>query len=234
MNPQKMNRYIFYSLIVFFNFSGLNAQIQSNRVTYLAEKIYQADTAFGTANAMVVENGIILYVGDVKTADSLYPTTTKKEFAGKYIYPGFIDAHCHFLAYSKGLTEVDLVGSKSEADVINRAKKFAKKNKLPWLIGRGWDQNDWAVKNFPNMQKLSKAFPTRPVCLSRIDGHAVWINVAAVKQLHLNPDTLIFGGEFVKVNGEFTGICIDNAADWVKSRLPSVPFTAWEKAWKQA
>jgi predicted amidohydrolase YtcJ len=229
MNPQKMNRYIFYSLLVFFNFSGLNAQNQSNRIIYLAEKIYHADTAFGTSTAMVVENGIILYMGDVRTADSLYPMTTKKEFAGKYIYPGFIDAHCHFLAYSKGLTEVDLVGSKSEADVINRAKKFAKKNKLPWLIGRGWDQNDWAVKNFPNMQKLSKAFPTRPVCLSRIDGHAVWINAAAVKQLHLNPDTLIFGGEFVKVNGEFTGICIDNAADWVKSRLPAVPFTAWEK-----
>ena len=229
MNPQKMNRNIFYSLIVLFNFSGLSAQIQSNRVTYIAEKIYQADTAFGTATAMVVENGVILYTGDVRTADSLYPMTTKKEFAGKYIYPGFIDAHCHFLAYSKGLTEVDLVGSTSEADVIKRAKKIAKKNKLPWLIGRGWDQNDWAVKAFPNMQKLSKAFPDRPVCLSRIDGHAVWINAAAMKQLHLNPDTLIFGGEFVKVNGEFTGICIDNAADWVKSQLPSVPFSAWEK-----
>ncbi len=98
-------------LIVFFSHLGLYAQNQPNRTMYLAEKIYQCDTAFSTANAMVVENGVILYVGDVRTADSLYPMTPKTEFAGKYIYPGFIDAHCHFLAYSKGLTEVDLVGS---------------------------------------------------------------------------------------------------------------------------
>ena len=72
-----------------------------------------ADTGFTTATAMVVENSIILYTGDVRTADSLYPNTTKLAFPGKFIYPGFIDAHCHFLAYSKGLTEVDLVGCKS-------------------------------------------------------------------------------------------------------------------------
>ena len=215
-------------LIVFFSQLSLHAQNQPNRTMYLAEKIYQCDTAFSTANAMVVENGVILYVGDVRTADSLYPMTPKTEFVGKYIYPGFIDAHCHFLAYSKGLTEVDLVGSKSEADVIKRTKKFAKKNTLPWLIGRGWDQNDWANKSFPGMALLDKAFPNTPVCLSRIDGHAVWINSAAVKALNLNTQQVIAGGEFVYKDGKFQGICIDNAADLVKSKLPEVPFTAWE------
>ena len=228
MNPQKMNRLFYFFLIVFFNTTLLSAQNQSNRTLYVAEKIYTADTGFSEARAMVVENGIILFVGDVKTADSLYPMTPKMEFPGKYIYPGLIDAHCHFLAYSKGLTEVDLVGCKSEADAVKRAKKFSKKNTLPWLIGRGWDQNDWANKAYPSMALLDKAFPNTPVCLSRIDGHAVWINSAAVKALNLNTDVQIPGGEFVKGNGKFQGICIDNAADLVKSQLPKVPFSAWE------
>jgi predicted amidohydrolase YtcJ len=223
-----MKRFFLKLIIVFFSQLTLTAQNQPVRTIYLAEKIYTADTGFSVANAMVVENGIIQYVGNARTADSLYPNTTKMEFPGKYIYPGFIDAHCHFLAYSKGLTEVDLVGTKSEADVVKRAKKFSKKNKLPWLIGRGWDQNDWTVKQYPSMALLDKAFPNTPVCLSRIDGHAVWINSAAVKALNLNTDAIIPGGEFVKLNGKFQGICIDNAADLVKSQLPEVPFSAWE------
>ena len=223
-----MKRFFLKLIIVFFSQLTLTAQNQPVRTIYLAEKIYTADTGFSVANAMVVENGIIQYVGNARTADSLYPNTTKMEFPGKYIYPGFIDAHCHFLAYSKGLTEVDLVGTKSEADVVKRAKKFSKKNKLPWLIGRGWDQNDWTVKQYPSMAVLDKAFPNTPVCLSRIDGHAVWINSAAVKALNLNTDAIIPGGEFVKLNGKFQGICIDNAADLVKSQLPEVPFSAWE------
>ena len=224
-----MKRFFLIFLIVFFSQFTLCAQNQSNRAIYTAEKIYLADTGFTTATAMVVENSIILYTGDVRTADSLYPNTPKMEFPGKFIYPGFIDAHCHFLAYSKGLTEVDLVGCKSEADAVKRAKKFSKKNTLPWLIGRGWDQNDWASKSYPGMAQLDKAFPNTPVCLSRIDGHAVWINSAAVKALNLNTDAAIPGGEFVKSNGKFQGICIDNAADLVKSQLPKAPFSAWEK-----
>lgn len=224
-----MKRFFLIFLIVFFSQFTLSAQNQSNRAIYTAEKIYLADTGFTTATAMVVENSIILYAGDVRTADSLYPNTPKMEFPGKFIYPGFIDAHCHFLAYSKGLTEVDLVGCKSEADAVKRAKKFSKKNTLPWLIGRGWDQNDWASKSYPSMAQLDKAFPNTPVCLSRIDGHAVWINSAAVKALNLNTDAAIPGGEFVKSNGKFQGICIDNAADLVKSQLPKAPFSAWEK-----
>jgi predicted amidohydrolase YtcJ len=223
-----MKQFFLKFIIVFFSNLSLNAQNQPVRTIYIADKIYTADTGFSVANAMVVENGIIQYVGNARTADSLYPNTAIMEFPGKYIYPGFIDAHCHFLAYSKGLTEVDLVGTKSEADAVKRAKKFSKKNTLTWLIGRGWDQNDWTVKQYPSMALLDKAFPNTPVCLSRIDGHAVWINSAAVKALNLNTDEVIPGGEFVKSNGKFQGICIDNAADLVKSQLPEVPFSAWE------
>ncbi|NBO50483.1 MAG: hypothetical protein EBU80_12350 [Chitinophagia bacterium] len=102
------------------------------------------------------------------------------------------------------------------------------------------------------MANLNKAFPKIPVCLSRIDGHAVWINEAAVRVLQLNPDTVIEGGEFIFNNlpqssensqgsgtnnatstnkhlGQFfTGICIDNAAEIVKNQIPEVPLSVWK------
>lgn len=246
-NPPLMKSKIFGFLYALFHIISVSAQNQSVTTTYLADKIYQSDTAFSVSQAMVVQDGVILFVGSAHLADSLYPNSKQIRYEGKVIYPGFIDAHCHFLAYSKGLTQVDLTGTKSEIEVIKRLKKFQKKNKLTWIIGRGWDQNDWPgiVENgtklhpFPNMVLLNKAFSNSPICLSRIDGHAVWINQAAINKLHLNPDSLIEGGEFVNCSFKgqkgtvFSGICIDKAADWVKSKLPEIPFSAWENGLKK-
>jgi len=229
-------------LISFFALSllsilGLVAQNQADPLIYRAEKIYTADTGFSVATSMVISNGVILYIGSDKTADSLFPKARTINYGNNIIYPGFIDAHCHFLAYTKGLSQADLVGTKSEQEVIKHLKKYVKKNKArfrtidsnpkPWVVGRGWDQNDWENKEFPNMDALNKAFPNLPVCLSRIDGHAVWINQAAINTLRLNPDTLVEGGEFIFSKpiptadlmnsaknphpGTFAGICIDNS-----------------------
>jgi len=246
-------------LISFFSLSllsilGLNAQNQTDTLVYKAEKIYTADTGFSVATSMVVSNGVILYIGSDKTADSLFPKARTINYGNNIIYPGFIDAHCHFLAYTKGLSQADLVATKSEQEVIKRLKKYVKKNKArfrkidanakPWIVGRGWDQNDWENKEFPNMDALNKAFPNLPVCLSRIDGHAVWINQAAINTLRLNPDTLLEGGEFIFSKpiptadlmnsakspnpGTFNGICIDNAAEIVKNQIPDVPYSVWQ------
>ena len=246
-------------LISFFSVSllsilGLIAQNQADTLIYRAEKIYTADTGFSVATSMVVSNGVILYIGSDKTADSLYPKARTINYGNNIIYPGFIDAHCHFLAYTKGLSQADFVGTKSEQEVIKRLKTHVKKNKArfrtidsnpkPWVVGRGWDQNDWENKEFPNMDALNKAFPNLPVCLSRIDGHAVWINQAAINTLRLNPDTLVEGGEFIFSKpiptadlmnsaknpnpGTFSGICIDNAAEIVKNQIPDVPYSVWQ------
>ena len=246
-------------LISFFSVSllsilGLIAQNQADPLIYRAEKIYTADTGFSVATSMVISNGVILYIGSDKTADSLFPKARTINYGNNIIYPGFIDAHCHFLAYTKGLSQADLVGTKSEQEVIKHLKKYVKKNKArfrtidsnpkPWVVGRGWDQNDWENKEFPNMDALNKAFPNLPVCLSRIDGHAVWINQAAINTLRLNPDTLVEGGEFIFSKpiptadlmnsaknpnpGTFTGICIDNAAEIVKNQIPDVPYSVWQ------
>lgn len=254
MNPQTMKQLLSFFSVSLMSILGLNAQNQTDTIIYKAEKIYTADTGFSVATTMVVSNGVILYIGSDKTADSLYPKARFINYGSNIIYPGFIDAHCHFLAYTKGLSQADLVGTKSEQEVIKRLKNYVKKNKArfrttdanpkPWIVGRGWDQNDWENKEFPNMDALNKAFPNLPVCLSRIDGHAVWINQAAIKLLKLNTDTILEGGEFIMnkpvgtadlINsaknpnpGTFTGICIDNAAEIVKNQIPDVPYSVWQ------
>ncbi len=254
MNPQTMKQLLSFFSVSIMSILGLNAQNQTDTIIYKAEKIYTADTGFSVATTMAVSGGLILYVGNDKTADSLYPKARFINYGSNIIYPGFIDAHCHFLAYTKGLSQADLVGTKSEEEVIKRLKKYVKKNKArfrttdanpkPWIVGRGWDQNDWENKEFPNMDALNKAFPNLPVCLSRIDGHAVWINQAAIKLLKLNTDTILEGGEFIMnkpvgtadlINsakspnpGTFTGICIDNAAEIVKNQIPDVPYSVWQ------
>lgn len=262
MNPQTMKQLLSFFSVSLMSILGLNAQNETDTIIYKAEKIYTADTGFSVATSMVVSNGVILYVGKDNTADSLFPKARLINYGSNIIYPGFIDAHCHFLAYTKGLSQADLVGTKSEQEVIKRLKKYVKKNKsrfrtidsipAPWIVGRGWDQNDWENKAFPTMVALNKAFPNLPVCLSRIDGHAVWINQTAIKALHLNPDTLLEGGEFIfnqptattqlpnqlskdklqpneKHSSEvFNGICIDKAAEFVKDQIPDVPFSVWK------
>ncbi len=254
MNPQTMKQLLSFFSVSIMSILGLNAQNQTDTIIYKAEKIYTADTGFSVATTMAVSGGLILYVGNDKTADSLYPKARFINYGSNIIYPGFIDAHCHFLAYTKGLSQADLVGTKSEQEVIKRLKKYVKKNKArfrttdanpkPWIVGWGWDKNDWENKEFPNMDALNKAFPNLPVCLSRIDGHAVWINQAAIKLLKLNTDTILEGGEFITNKpvgtadltksannpnpGTFTGICIDNAAEIVKNQIPDVPYSVWQ------
>jgi predicted amidohydrolase YtcJ len=249
-----MKQLISFFTCHFFLIFGVTAQNQSDTLIFKAQKIYTADTGFSVATSMVISNGVILYVGSDKTADSLFPKAKSINYGNNVIYPGFIDAHCHFLAYTKGLSQADLVGTKSEQEVIKKLKKYVKKNKprfsknpsnpTPWIVGRGWDQNDWENKTFPTMEALNKAFPNLPVCLSRIDGHAVWINQAAINKLKLNPDTVLEGGEFIfskpipstdLINsaknpnpGTFTGICIDNAAEIVKNQIPDVPYSVWQ------
>ena len=254
MNPQTMKQLLSFFSVSIMSILGLNAQNQTDTIIYKAEKIYTADTGFSVATTMAVSGGLILYVGNDKTADSLYPKARFINYGSNIIYPGFIDAHCHFLAYTKGLSQADLVGTKSEQEVIKRLKNYVKKNKArfrttdanpkPWIVGRGWDQNDWENKEFPTMESLNRAFPNIPVCLSRIDGHAVWINQAAIKLLKLNTDTILEGGEFIMNKpvgtadltnsaknpnpGTFTGICIDNAAEIVKNQIPDVPYSVWQ------
>ncbi len=184
-------------------------------------KIYTVDEKFSVAEAMVIRDGKIVATGTNEGILKEYESDVIEDAKGKTIFPGFIDAHAHFVGYGFSLQRVNLVGTESWEEVISRCKDFAKG--LPageWLTGRGWDQNDWAVKAFPTNEKLNELFPDRPVLITRIDGHAAIANQKALDLAGVKPGYTLTGGEVEVKDGKLTGILIDNAVDLVSEKIP--------------
>jgi predicted amidohydrolase YtcJ len=182
--------------------------------------VYTVDSKFDMANAFVVNNGKIVAVGSADTLEEKYNARNVIDAGGKPVYPGFIDAHAHFYEYGLGLQEAELGNTKSWQEVVDSVGSFARKNTEGWIVGRGWDQNKWKVKQFPDKAKLDSMFPARPVILSRIDGHAIMVNQAALNIAGVKPGQTIIGGKIETINGKLTGIMIDNAEGIITRKIP--------------
>ena len=129
---------------------------------------------------MAVVDGRVAALGTQDELLAAYPEAAQLDAEGQTIVPGLIDAHAHLMGLGTAMLQVDLVGADSLGEVLARLEAF--EETLPdsaWLTGRGWDQNDWPVQEFPTRYDLDEAFPDRPVWLRRIDGHAAWGNTAA-------------------------------------------------------
>jgi predicted amidohydrolase YtcJ len=198
--------------------------------------IYTVDATFSVAEAMVISDGKIIATGNKADLEKAYSCKQKLDAQGKFIYPGFIDAHAHFVGYGMSLQQVDLTGTTSWADVIKRVKAFAAMNKEGWLTGRGWDQNDWAVKEFPTNEQLTALFPDRPVLLERVDGHASIANKKALELAGVKAGDTINGGEITvtKSGAALTGMLVDNAVELVASKIPSITAAQFKKALQAA
>jgi predicted amidohydrolase YtcJ len=207
--------------------------------------IYTVDASFSTVEAIGIKDGKIIATGKVSDLEERYDVKEKSDAGGKFIYPGFIDAHAHFAGYGNSLQTVNLVGTESWDEVIERTKKFAAENPDGWLLGRGWDQNDWTAKEFPVNDKLNELFPDRPVLLTRIDGHAAIANQKALDLAGLTvKDAIngIKGGEIGAANlsllsssmSRLTGILVDNAIDLVSSKIPAQTKEQFKEALKDA
>ncbi len=191
--------------------------------------IYTVDSTFRTIEAMAIKDGKIVATGSSKNLLKEYDAKEKLDVGGKFIYPGFIDAHAHFLGYGYALQTVDLTGTKSWEECVERIINFLTKDsttqsryarKGTWIIGRGWDQNDWEIKEFPDKEALDKLFKDNPVLLTRIDGHAAVANQQALNIAGIKPGTNLTGGDIEVKNEKLTGILIDNAIDLVSSKIP--------------
>lgn len=184
--------------------------------------IYTVNKNFAKAEAMAISNGKIVAVG--KSADILkkYQSKNIQNLRGKTVFPGFIDAHCHFTGYATDKWKCELWGTKSWDEVVSRITEYSKNAPMEWLYGRSWDQNNWPVKEFPDKEKLDELFPNRPVYLKRIDGHAAIANQKALDIAGINLNTEINGGEIEQKNGKLTGILIDNAMTLVEKHLPQI------------
>lgn len=196
--------------------------------------IYSVDTSFNTFESMVIKDGLIAAIGSDKEMRKQFSSDKVLDLNGKSVFPGFIDPHCHFYGYGNGLKEADLRETKSLNEVLERIKDHASKHPEGWLLGRGWDQNDWENKNWPSNEELNVLFPDRPVIMVRIDGHAVLVNQKALDISDINENTEVRGGEILKENGKLTGILIDNAAEKVRSAIPKGGIEEIKKALLEA
>ncbi|WP_299890772.1 amidohydrolase [uncultured Lacinutrix sp.] len=182
--------------------------------------VYTVNSSFDKAEAFAIKDGKFIAIGSTLEIQKNYSAKNSIDAQGKTIVPGLIDAHCHF--YNLGLNKqtVNLVGTNSFDDVMKRVLDFQQLKNTNFIIGRGWDQNDWEDKEYPNKILLDKLFPKTPVALTRIDGHAMLCNQAALDLAKITPRTKVTGGEIKIDKGELTGILIDNPMELVEAIFP--------------
>lgn len=196
-----------------------NSKTQVDLIVHHA-KVYTVDDAFSVAEAFAVKDGKILEVGSSEEILEKYQGELL-DAESRAVYPGFIDGHAHFYGYGQGLQNVNLVGTESWEEILEKLKELSVKNPEGWLVAEGWDQNDWDKKVFPDNSKLNELFPDRPVVLSRIDGHASIANKIALDLAGLKPGYKLKGGEVETSDGKLSGMLIDNAQGLVYSKMPS-------------
>jgi len=210
----------FYALCAAF-LAACSSQNKADLIVYNAA-VYTVDSTFSKASAFAVKDGKFVAVGDSATVFSKFQSDSVVNADGKPIYPGLYDAHAHFYGLGQMLDQADLVDTQSPEEIVERLKKYqAEHPDAVWIIGRGWDQNDWPVKEFPTKDILDKAFPNNPVYLTRIDGHAGWINSKALQLAKITAETKTEGGLVVLKNGQPTGVLIDRAQQLVRALNPT-------------
>jgi predicted amidohydrolase YtcJ len=186
--------------------------------------IYTADSTHWTAEAMAIKDGKVLYVGTRDSAMTYQgKATVIEDIAGATVIPGMTDAHAHVLGLGEFLRDVDLLETTSYDEVIARVVERAKTTpKGEWILGRGWDQNDWPDKAFPTHDKLSAAVPDHPVMLTRIDGHAVLANAAAMTAAGVTKASVAPAGGSIErdAQGNPAGVFVDNAESLVAGAIP--------------
>ena len=205
-----------------------------------AATIRTMDPARPVAGAMAFdEGGAILGVGAPDALLRQWPDARRLDLGEATVIPGLIDAHGHVAGLGLSRMRVELEGTRDKMEVLARLRAF--EATLPpgeWLLGRGWDQNDWPEQAFPTAADLDAAFPERPVWLERIDGHAGWANSAALRAVDEaldagggRGDWQPAGGRIVRdAHGRATGVLVDAAMALVDSVLPPMDVAAAERA----
>ena len=187
-------------------------------------RIYTVDENRPLVDAMAIRDGRVVATGPQRGVMTLRgPNTRVLDLNGRTVIPGMIDAHVHLLNLGNSLRNVDLVGTSSYDEVIARVAARAREAPAgTWIVGRGWDQNDWGVTQFPTHEALSRAVPNHPVVLTRIDGHATLVNAAAMRAANVTAQTQDpAGGRFERdASNNPTGVLVDAAMGIVNRQVP--------------
>lgn len=193
-------------------------------------------------DAVALKDGKIVEVGPERQILNKYSAEEYIDAAQKDVYPGFTDAHGHILSYARQKLSVNLVGCKSYNEMIVRIEKYQSKYNRKFIIGRGWDQSRWKSDEMPTNKKLNELFPDIPVCLFRIDGHALLANEFLIEKSdvikkfkedsELNQGGYIITSSYTppdiyshlpRTTTTPTGVFVDNAMNPILDILPDFP-----------
>jgi len=208
------------SIFVLISIFSCSKEKQQVDTLVINANVYTVNSNFDKAEAFAIKDGKFFQVGTSKELQNTFEADTIIDAKGQAVFPGFIDAHCHFYGLGMNLQKVDLGGTTSFDEVMKRVLDYQNERQAEFIIGRGWDQNDWEDKNFPNKKLLDALFPDTPVALTRIDGHAMLCNQAALDLANITKETKIDGGEIIIEDGELTGVLIDNPMELVEAIFP--------------
>jgi predicted amidohydrolase YtcJ len=174
--------------------------------------------------AVYTTGGVIREVGPAADIQRAHPVSNVIALLDSTILPGLTDAHGHLYGLGLSLDVVSLTGTKSFDEVLARTKERAATTAAgQWIVGRGWDQNDWPVKEFPTAAALDAAIPDHPVFLRRVDGHAAVTNTAGLRAAGVTAATKDpEGGRIIRdANGNPTGTFVDAAMDLIEDHMPA-------------
>jgi len=225
-----MKKFKVITLLIMLQMITIACLAQKQKVGLIVynAKVYTVNPQFERLEAFAVDKGRFVAIGTSREILDKYTADELVDAKGHFIYPGFNDGHSHFMGY--GITKTkyaNLVGTTSFDNVIERLVAHFENNPSGWLLGRGWDQNDWEKQSWPTKEKLDAVFPDIPVVITRIDGHAILANSKAMQIAGIDAHSAKKGGEVIRQNGEPTGVFIDNAIGLVRSFIPG--FTQADK-----
>ena len=182
-------------------------------------QVYTVNDNFDKVSAFAVKNGKFVAVGGEELLEKYKPANTV-DAQGLSIYPGFIDAHSHLLELGLNQFKADLKNSLGMNHVVQKLKEHQQIHNHNFIMGIGWDQNQWKDNSYPDNKVLNIAFPNTPVVLKRVDGHAYLVNNKAIEMAMINENTKIEGGQIIRKKGKLTGLFIDNAMDLINGIIP--------------
>jgi predicted amidohydrolase YtcJ len=227
----------FLTLCAFFLVLYRRIIPQQADTLYVNGMIYTMDGGNSVADAIAVRGDRFVGVGSRTELEDRIKAKHVVDLEGRAVFPGLIDAHGHVISLGIARMTVDLVGATSEAEAIGRVRARVNQSAPgTWIRGRGWDQNDWPSKRFPHHALLDRVAPGNPVYLIRVDGHAAWVNKAALDAAGITRETADPpGGKIIRdAAGNPTGVLIDEAKSLVTSILPPPSIQEKEEALERA
>jgi predicted amidohydrolase YtcJ len=222
---KKIPSFLIFLLLIslFMSLASCNDLKKKADLIIFNAKIYSPDSLPANVNCIAVKDGKIIKIGTDAEIRSYYWAKENINASKAFVYPGFNDAHSHFIGFALSLRYADLSLAESFNEIIEIIEGYRKQHPQGWIIGRGWDQNNWPDKNFPDNELLNKLFPETPVVLTRIDGHAVLANEAAIQAAGITLP--VKNGEAIIKNNSFTGVFLEGTADKIKNAIPQLTNT---------